>query len=84
MSNEYLDATNLAQRIASDISYNIIIIDSASACHIFLYGTLVYNITSYSDGGVDFSLKIRSNGGKLQCDWLCIYDKLEETVWFDH
>ena len=83
MSNECIDATNLAQQTTSESSRYLIVVDSASACHIFSYGDLVDIITSYSDGGIGFPLMIRSNGGNMQCDVVCTYDNLKETVRFD-
>ena len=70
-------------RKSSEISRNLIVIDSASACHIFSYGALVDIITSYSDGGVDFPLMIISKGGNMQCDHVFMYDNLKRMVWFD-
>ena len=84
VSTRVFDMYNLAQRTSIEISRDLIVIDSASAIHIFMNGGLVDNIDHYSKHSGDVPLRVVSNGdGSLQCDRMCRYNNLKERVWFD-
>ena len=82
MSVNRIDATNLAQRLKIKISPNLIVIDSASSCHIFTSENLLHRIVSHQQAGIK-ELTLHSNGGSMRCKTVGRYENLDESVWYD-
>jgi len=83
VSAHCIDATNLAQRLHVKISPDLIVIDSASSCHIFMSNSMVSDIVNHSQAGISDPLILHSNGGSMECADVGKFENLEEYVWFD-